>query len=127
MGNLTDLQIRSWLKKEERFEGRSDGGELYLRYRTSDKKPTWRFRYRMLGKWRVVCLGNYPDVTLSKAREVARELSARVALGFDVAEKKKERKAGFLAKLNEDNNEKTVADIANSFYEQLILPRHKRP
>lgn len=37
-------------------------------------------------------IGSYGDLTLAKARERARELSARVALGYDVAGEKQERK-----------------------------------
>ncbi len=33
MAKLTDIQIRAWIKAGERFEGRSDGKGLYLRYR----------------------------------------------------------------------------------------------
>ncbi|MEN3261377.1 integrase arm-type DNA-binding domain-containing protein [Sodalis endosymbiont of Spalangia cameroni] len=123
---MTDLQIKTWIKSDERFEGRADGGGLYIRYRANDKKPSWRFRYRISGKGRVVYIGSYPTVSLSKAREIARELSARVALGFDVAGEKQERKSAFLEKLAEKENEKTVTDVVNMFYTKIIMPRQKR-
>jgi len=44
MGRLTDIQIRSWIRSGERFEGRSDGNGLYLRFREQDASPVWRFR-----------------------------------------------------------------------------------
>lgn len=37
MAKLTDIQIRAWIKAGERFEGRSDGNGLYLRYRAGIK------------------------------------------------------------------------------------------
>lgn len=49
MGKLTDMQIRAWIKAGERFEGRSDGDGLYLRFREGDLGATWRFRYRFKG------------------------------------------------------------------------------
>lgn len=99
MPKLTDIQIRAWIKSGERFEGRSDGGGLYLRYRKEDQIPTWRFRYKFAGKARAMVIGSYADYSLSKARETAKELSARVALGYDVAAEKQERKAEALAKI----------------------------
>lgn len=92
MPKLTDMQIRAWIKAGERFEGRSDGGGLYLRFREADKSPTWRFRYKLAGKSRVMLIGSYAELSLSKARETVKGLSARVALGYDVAGEKQERK-----------------------------------
>jgi hypothetical protein len=79
------MEIRSWIKAGERFEGRSAGGRLYLRFRTNDKVPTWRFRYRFNGKARVMGLGSYAELSLSRARDESKKFSARVALGHDVA------------------------------------------
>ncbi|MEG9999679.1 integrase family protein [Escherichia coli] len=93
MPKLTDMQIRAWIKAGERFEGRADGNGLYLRYREADKTPTWRFRYKLAGKSRAMLIGSYSELSLSKARETAKELSARVALGYDVAGEKQERKS----------------------------------
>lgn len=99
MPKLTDMQIRAWIKAGERFEGRADGNGLYLRYREADKTPTWRFRYKLAGKSRAMLIGSYSELSLSKARETAKELSARVALGYDVAGEKQERKSEALAKM----------------------------
>lgn len=93
MPKLTDMQIRAWIKAGEHFEGRADGGGLYLRYREVDRSPTWRFRYKLAGKSRAMLIGSYSELSLSKARELAKELSARVALGYDVAAEKQQRKA----------------------------------
>ena len=65
MSNLTDLQIRQWIKAGESFEGRSDGNGLTLRYRPVDAAPMWRFRYRFAGKQRVMDLGSYAVLSLS--------------------------------------------------------------
>ncbi|MFQ9950461.1 MAG: Arm DNA-binding domain-containing protein, partial [Escherichia coli] len=61
MAKLTDLQIKAWIKSDERFEGKADGNGLYLRFRKSDKFPNWRFRYKLGGKSRVVLIGSYTD------------------------------------------------------------------
>lgn len=99
MPKLTDMQIRAWIKSGERFEGRSDGNGLYLSYRENYQTPVWRFRYKFAGKARAMMIGSYAELSLSKARETAKELSARVALGYDVAGEKQERKSEALAKM----------------------------
>lgn len=65
---------------------------MYLCYRKEFSIPKWRFRYSYGGKARAMWIGSYGDLTLAKACQRARELSARVALGYDVAGEKQERK-----------------------------------
>ena len=80
MGKLTDIQIRAWIRSGERFEGRSDGDGLYLSFPASASSPVWKFRYRFAGKQRIMNMGGFASLSLAKARETARELSAKVAL-----------------------------------------------
>ena len=127
MPKLTDIQIRAWIKSGERFEGRSDGNGLYLRFRDVDRVPSWRFRYKFAGKSRAMHIGSYRELSLSKARETARELSARVALGHDVAGEKQERKAEALAKMEAEKNAMRVSELAAEYFERQILPRWKHP
>lgn len=127
MGKLTDIQIKAWLKSQERFEGRSDGNGLYLCYRKEFSIPKWRFRYSYGGKARAMWIGSYGDLPLAKARERARELSARVALGYDVAGEKQERKASTLAKIEKEKNARRVSDLALEYYEKQIVGRWKHP
>ena len=127
MGKLTDIQIKAWLKSQERFEGRSDGNGLYLCYRKEFSIPKWRFRYSYGGKARAMWIGSYGDLSLAKARERARELSARVALGYDVAGEKQERKASTLAKIEKEKNARSVSDLAIEYYEKQIVGRWKHP
>lgn len=127
MPKLTDMQIRAWIKAGEHFEGRADGGGLYLRYREVDRSPTWRFRYKLAGKSRAMLIGSYSELSLSKARERAKELSARVALGYDVAAEKQQRKAEALAKIEAEKNALHVSELAAEYFERQILPRWKHP
>ncbi len=127
MPKLTDKQIRAWIKSGERFEGRADGNGLYLCYRENYQHPVWRFRYKFAGKRRAVLIGSYIDLSLSKARELTKELSARVALGYDVAGEKQERKAEALAKIEAEKNAIKVSDLAAEYFERQILPRWKHP
>ncbi len=127
MAKLTDMQIKAWMKAGERFEGKADGDGLYLVYREKYAVPVWRFRYKFAGKSRVMVIGTYAELSLAKARETARELSARVALGYDVAGEKQERKAAALAKIEEEKNAVTMLVLANEYYERMILGRWKHP
>lgn len=127
MAKLTDMQIRAWIKAGERFEGKSDGDGLYLSYRENYATPIWRFRYKFVGKRRVMVIGTYAELSLAKARETARELAARVALGYDVAGEKQERKAAALAKIEDEKNAITMLVLANEYYERMILGRWKHP
>ena len=127
MGKLTDIQIKAWVKAGTRFEGKADGNGLYLRYRTHDTIPSWRFRYRLAGKPRVMTIGTYGAISLAKAREITRELAARVSLGYDVAGEKQERKAEVKAKIEADQNDKTVAEIADDYFRKKVLGTWKHP
>lgn len=127
MAKLTDMQIRAWIKAQEHFEGRADGGGLYLCYPAKYSAPFWRFRYRMAGKQRTMLIGSYSDLSLSKARAAVRELAARVALGHDVAGEKQKRKAEALAKIEDDKNALRVSELAAEYFTRQILPRWKHP
>jgi len=72
-------------------------------------------------------IGSYSEISLSKAREKAKELSARVSLGYDVAGKKQERKAEALAKREAEKNAMRVSELAAEYFERQILPRWKHP
>ncbi len=127
MPKLTDKEIKAWIRSGERFEGKADGNGLYLCYRKTYKYPVWRFRYKYSGLSRVMVLGSYIDLSLAKARELTKELSARVSLGYDVAMEKKERKAEALAKIESEKNAIKLSDLASEYYQRQILPRWKHP
>lgn len=127
MGKLTDIAIRNWIKAGERFEQRSDGEGLYLSYREKFVTPLWLFRYRFAGKQRVMSMGSYKALSLADARKAAKELRARVALGFDVASEKQERKREAVAKIEAEQNAVTVAMLADEYFERNILGRWKHP
>lgn len=127
MGKLSDVQIRNWIKAGERFEQRSDGDGLYLRFRAADAVPAWQFRYRFAGKQRVMLIGNYSSLSLADARKEAKRLSAQVALGADVAGDKQARKAEAVARMEAAARAVTVADLADDYFERMIAGRWKHP
>ncbi len=127
VGALSDLEIRNWIKAGERFEGRSDGGGLYLRYRKTDAVPRWLFRYQLAAQPRVLHLGTYRESSLADARKTAKEMRARVVLGYDVAMEKKDRKRDAVAKIEAERANVTVAALADEYFAARILGRWKHP
>ena len=124
---LSDVHIRAWIRAGERFEGRADGGGLYLRYRAADSVPVWRFRYRFGTVPRVVILGDYGSLSLSDARKEARRMAAQVVLGIDPAGEKKARKRTALAKIEADRLRITVGQLADDYFERMVMGRWKHP
>jgi len=127
MPKLTDMQIRAWIKSGERFEGKADGNGLYLCFPKNYTAPFWRFRYKFSGKSRSMMIASYSELSLSKARDMAKELSARVSLGYDVAGEKQERKADAIKKMEAEKNAKKFHQLAAEYFESQILGRWKHP
>ena len=57
-----------------------DGGNLAFRKR-SPTSASWLFRYMLAGKTHIAGLGPWPDVSLKRARELARDLRASTGEG----------------------------------------------
>jgi len=127
MGTLSDLEIRNWIKGGERFEQRGDGDGLYLRFRATDAIPKWVFRYRFDGTQRIVHLASYKVMSLADARKTAKEYRARVALGYDVAGEKRERKRDAINKIEQQKAIVTMGQLADEYFAAQILGRWKHP
>ena len=127
MGKLTDVAIRAWIKAGERFEGRTDGDGLLLSWRPDRTASHWRLRYRFAGKSRVMNLGSYADLPLAAARQSAKELRAKIALGHDVAGEKQERKSTALARIEAARSVTTVGQLADEYFGRMINGRWKHP
>lgn len=78
-----------------------------------------------MGKARTMMIGSYSDFSLAKARDIAKELSARVALGYDVAAEKQERKAEAIAKIEAEKNAIHVSELAAEYYARQIETTYK--
>jgi len=62
-----------------------DGDGLELRVRPSGVK-SWFIRYQLQGKRRLPCLGEWPDLSLSDARERAEAMRRKLRAGIDPVE-----------------------------------------
>jgi integrase len=76
---LTDIKLRN-AKPADKDYTLTDGHGLSIQITTSGGK-WWRFRYRFLGKPKLISFGTYPEVSLAEARERrddARRLLAQI-------------------------------------------------
>ena len=69
----------------------ADGRGLYLLVQPSGSK-LWRWKYRFLGKEKLMALGQYPDVSLAQAREAVDSARKALAAGIDPMEQRKAEK-----------------------------------
>lgn len=119
MGKLKDIEIQSWIRAGKPLAGKSDGDGLTFTL-SANLTASWVFRYRLGGKQREMTIGNYPTITLKKARELATDARAMVQQGIDVARAKRDQKIAL-------STAGTVEQLCNEYYQRTIEGRVKRP
>ena len=106
--SLTDFEVRSLKPKAASYRC-PDGGGLYLEVSAVGAK-LWRYRYRYLGKAKVLSLGQYPAVGLADARRKRDDARRQVEDGIDPSADRKRQK--LMAYINAD---RTFGGIAEEF------------
>ncbi len=91
---LTDVQIRN-AKPTDKPRKLADGGGLYLLMHPNGSKY-WRYKYRFLGKEKLLAIGQYPHVSLSDARAKRDDAKKLMANGADPGAVKQAEKAARL-------------------------------
>ncbi len=119
MGRFTDTYIRALIKAKNPIAGISDGGGLTFTL-SSKGTAAWVLRYRFGGRQKELSLGNYPDITLKQAREMATKARARVIEGVDVAREKQQTKEAH-------RTAGTVRELCDEFMERVVIRERKRP
>ena len=84
---LSDTKLRA-LKPQEKPYRITDEKGLYVQVSTTGAR-LFRFKYKFDGKEKLLAFGQYPDVTLARARELRDEARRAIAEGIDPSEKKK--------------------------------------
>lgn len=112
MAKLTDMQIKSWIRTGVPI-AKSDGDGLTFTL-SKNGTPAWILRYRHGGRQRELTIGRYPDITLSKARELATAARSNIQQGEDVARTKK-------LTVRELANAKTLRELANDYLAKAKL------
>lgn len=108
---LTELQCKNAKPQDKRYR-LADTGGLYMEIWPNGSKY-WRFKYRYLGKEKLLALGVYPLISLKEAREARDRAKKQVLSGIDPsAAKKRERQLAIL------NAENTFEAIAREWHSQ---------
>jgi integrase len=79
---LTDTQVRNAKPREGKQATLFDGGGLFLLVSASGSKG-WRFKYRFMGKEKLMSFGPYPEVSLSDARNLRADAKRLIVQGVD--------------------------------------------
>jgi integrase len=87
---LTETAIRA-AKATEKPAKLFDSGGLYLLVNPQGSR-LWRLKYRVQGKEKLLAVGNYPDVSLKRAREKRDEARRLLADGIDPSAQRKTEK-----------------------------------
>jgi integrase len=130
---LSPVQLQHWVRNREPV-AKTDGDGLTFTLSAAGT-ATWVLRYRFAGRGRELTLGNYPDISLPQARQLAREKRVEIDRGGDPAiEKKREklrvRTTWTVRELAADYRQKVVAALAastqearNADLDQVIIPK----
>ena len=102
---LSDTKIRK-AKPQDKMYKMFDGNGLYLEVKPNGRK-VWRIKYRFNGKEKTYTIGDYPQISLSEARNISRDVKQKVLEGIDPVEARAEKK--------KRNNVVTIEQIANEF------------
>ena len=78
---LTQTAINAFLKSDKKKI--SDGMVTGLQLHKTSKKAVWRLRYKYGNKDSTIKIGDYPDVSLKTARDIAKEYKELLAKGID--------------------------------------------
>ena len=108
---LSDTTLKN-LKPLDKEYTKSDSKGLYIRVFPNGAK-VWYFAYKFLGKHKKISLGNYPDLSLSYARETAQEYRRLLLRNIDPNVYRKEQN-----KLPEDMM--TFADLARLWRDKRL-------
>ena len=122
---LSDPEIKVWIKNNIRFDAKADGGGLYIRFRSNDKSPVFFFRFKIAGVSNKIVLGKYPSLTLARARVYARKHRSTIDAGANPAIIKRDDKAKDAAKALADKTASTVIQLVDQFFTRKINGRCK--
>jgi integrase len=89
---LTDLKIKASSPTSKPYH-LTDGHGFFMVIQPNGSK-LWRWKYRFEGKFRLMALGSYPEVSLANARAAHAEARAKLLRGIDpMTERKAEKNA----------------------------------
>ena len=94
MPSLNEAKVRNAKARDRAYKPFDERG-LFLLVTPAGGR-LWRLKYRMYGREKLISLGAYPDVPLSRAREKRDEARKRIADGVDPSAERQERRAALV-------------------------------
>jgi integrase len=85
---------------------------------------SWCHAYRYGGKQIRMTFGRWPDISLVQARQIVKEHKVELAMGNNPVAL---RDAKIIAELNQEQENRTIANFSAEFIEKYVKPHHKRP
>ncbi|MBD3665445.1 DUF4102 domain-containing protein [Sulfitobacter sp. TSTF-M16] len=110
---LSDLQIRGAKQKDKPFR-LCDGLGLHVLVKPTGAK-LWQFRYRFMGREKLLSRGKYPIVTLADARRRRDDAKRLVETGTDPSVQKKVDSIDAHVKAR-----MTFKEIADEYHDNLV-------
>ena len=93
----------------------------------SPQPRSWIFRKQVGSSRQVMGLGSYPEISLAQARELAKELSAKVVQGIDIFEERKMQRSEII---KNKSKAKTFKECAEAYLDAHLLEfsniKHRR-
>ncbi|MDF0601148.1 tyrosine-type recombinase/integrase [Psychromarinibacter sp. C21-152] len=111
--HLSDLQIRKAKQKDKPYR-LTDGLGLHLAVKPTGSK-LWQFRYRYMGKEKLLSLGPYPAVSLADARRKRDDAKRLLVDGIDPSVRKHLEQIDAQVKAR-----MTFKEVADEYYESLV-------
>jgi integrase len=111
---LTDAKVRN-AKPEDKDYKLADMGGLYLLVKKNGAK-LWRLKYRLAGKEKLYAIGQYPQVSLSAAREARDNAKLLIAEGRSPVTVRQTEKLEVI-----EQGLSTFEAVAREFYEKVRL------
>ncbi len=109
---LSDVKIRNLTASEKPYKV-ADFDGLFLLVKVSGAK-SWRFKYRIAGKEKLLVFGDYPSISLAQARQSRDAARAQVANGLDPSEIKKQK-----ALMEGETKAQTFEKVAERFMAKI--------
>ena len=115
---LNEMKIRK-AKSRDKFYKLTDSGGLYLHV-TEKGGKLWRFKYRFDGKYKLIALGSYPEISLLDARQSRDEARRQLAKGIDPSAARRAQKHATIKEIE------TFELIAREWHKRFLSTWTKR-
>jgi hypothetical protein len=116
---LTEEQLANLVTRERPYKV-SDGNSLFMLVAPTGLR-SWRWRYYIRGREKVLLLGSYPQISLENARSARNQARDKVRAGIDPADEKREAKLALLIA-----HETSFEAVARAWHKKWSTGRHAR-